>query len=135
MSHILIVDDEEHIVELVKHYLSQEGLETREAYDGPSALEQFRAAPPSLVVLDLMLPGLPGTEVCREIRKSSDVPILMLTAKDDIVDKVVGFELGADDYLTKPFQPKELVARVKALHRRASRAGAPADESAVLRRT
>src|SRR5579884_2482407 len=133
MSHILIVDDEEHIVELVKHYLSQEGLETREAYDGPSALEQFRAEPPALVILDLMLPGLPGTEVCREIRKTSDVPILMLTAKDDIVDKVVGFELGADDYLTKPFQPKELVARVKALQRRASRP-APADEpSAVLR--
>ncbi len=129
MSDILIVDDEEHIVELVKLYLTQEGYSTREAYDGPTSLELFRAAAPLLVILDLMLPGLPGTEVCREIRKTSDVPILMLTARDDIVDKVVGFELGADDYLTKPFQPKELVARVKALVRRASRStAAPAAE-------
>jgi two-component system response regulator ResD len=132
MNDVLIVDDEEHIVELVKHYLAQEGLATREAYDGPTALAAFRAAAPSLVILDLMLPGLAGTDVCREIRKISDVPILMLTAKDDIVDKVVGFELGADDYLTKPFQPKELVARVKALRRRANRA-APAEETDVLR--
>ncbi len=129
MSDILIVDDEEHIVELVKLYLTQEGYSTREAYDGPTSLELFRAAAPLLVILDLMLPGLPGTEVCREMRKTSDVPILMLTARDDIVDKVVGFELGADDYLTKPFQPKELVARVKALVRRASRStAAPAAE-------
>jgi len=128
MSDILIVDDEEHIVELVKLYLTQEGYSTREAYDGPTSLELFRAAAPLLVILDLMLPGLPGTEVCREIRKTSDVPILMLTARDDIVDKVVGFELGADDYLTKPFQPKELVARVKALVRRSSRGAAPAPE-------
>ncbi len=126
MSDILIVDDEEHIVELVKLYLTQEGYSTREAYDGPTSLEVFRAAAPLLVILDLMLPGLPGTEVCREIRKTSDVPILMLTARDDIVDKVVGFELGADDYLTKPFQPKELVARVKALVRRSSRGTAAA---------
>lgn len=135
MSHILIVDDEEHIVELVKHYLTREGFETREAYDGPTALARFRAEPPGLIILDLMLPGLPGTDVCREIRKTSDVPILMLTAKDDIVDKVVGFELGADDYLTKPFQPKELVARVKALQRRAKRPVQPEDESGVLRFT
>ncbi len=128
MSDILIVDDEEHIVELVKLYLTQEGYSTREAYDGPTSLELFRAAAPLLVILDLMLPGLPGTEVCREMRKTSDVPILMLTARDDIVDKVVGFELGADDYLTKPFQPKELVARVKALVRRSSRAAAAAPE-------
>ncbi len=137
MSHILIVDDEEHIVELVRHYLAQDGFETREAYDGPTGLALFHADPPSLVILDLMLPGLPGTELCREIRKASDVPILMLTARDDIVDKVVGFELGADDYLTKPFQPKELVARVKALHRRAGRpqgaASGQGTESAVLR--
>ena len=132
MNHVLIVDDEEHIVELVKHYLTQEGFATREAYDGPSALAAFRAAAPSLVILDLMLPGMAGTDVCREIRKTSEVPILMLTAKDDIVDKVVGFELGADDYLTKPFQPKELVARVKALQRRANRAAQP-EETSVLR--
>ena len=133
MSHILIVDDEENIVELVTHYLAQEGFESRAAYDGPSGLELFHAAAPSLLILDLMLPGLPGTEVCREVRKTSDVPILMLTARDDIVDKVVGFELGADDYLTKPFQPKELVARVKALHRRAARVAPPADETTALR--
>ena len=132
MNDVLIVDDEEHIVELVKHYLAQEGLATREAYDGPTALAAFHAAAPSLVILDLMLPGLAGTDVCREIRKTSDVPILMLTARDDIVDKVVGFELGADDYLTKPFQPKELVARVKALRRRANRRAQP-EERAVLR--
>ena len=132
MNDVLIVDDEEHIVELVKHYLTQEGLATRVAYDGQAALAAFRAAAPSLVILDLMLPGLAGTDVCREIRKTSDVPILMLTAKDDIVDKVVGFELGADDYLTKPFQPKELVARVKALRRRANRRAQP-EETAVLR--
>jgi two-component system response regulator ResD len=132
MNDVLIVDDEEHIVALVKHYLTQEGLATREAYDGQAALAAFRAAAPSLVILDLMLPGLAGTDVCREIRKTSDVPILMLTAKDDIVDKVVGFELGADDYLTKPFQPKELVARVKALRRRANRAAQP-EKTAVLR--
>jgi len=125
MSDVLIVDDEENIVELVAHYLHQDGFTTRAAYDGPSGLAAFHQEPPLVVILDLMLPGLPGTEVCREIRKVSDVPILMLTARDDIVDKVVGFELGADDYLTKPFQPKELVARVKALQRRSVRAGAP----------
>jgi two-component system response regulator ResD len=133
MSHVLIVDDEEHIVELVKLFLSREGFETREAFDGPSALELFHAEAPDLVILDLMLPGLPGTEVCKEIRKVSDVPILMLTAKDDIVDKVVGFEIGADDYLTKPFQPKELVARVKALQRRARRPAAAEEDKGVLR--
>ncbi len=134
MSHILIVDDEENIVELVTHYLSREGFETRAAYDGPAGLAAFRATTPSLLILDLMLPGLPGTELCREVRRTSDVPILMLTARDDIVDKVVGFELGADDYLTKPFLPQELVARVKALYRRAARAAAPAtDETAALR--
>ena len=134
MSHILIVDDEENIVELVTHYLSREGFETRAAYDGPAGLAAFRATTPSLLILDLMLPGLPGTELCREVRRTSDVPILMLTARDDIVDKVVGFELGADDYLTKPFLPQDLVARVKALYRRAARAAAPAtDETAALR--
>ena len=133
MGYILIVDDEEHIVELVKLYLTREGLESHEAVDGPAALSRFHEATPDLIILDLMLPGLPGIEVCREIRKTSDVPILMLTAKDDIVDKVVGFELGADDYLTKPFQPKELVARVKALLRRARKAAQPEPASDVIR--
>ncbi len=115
---ILIVDDEEHIRELVAHYLTREGFVVEHAATGPQAIEQFKKVQPSFVVLDIMLPGLSGTEVCKEIRKISTVPILMLTAKDDIVDKVVGFELGADDYLTKPFEPKELVVRVKALQRR-----------------
>ncbi|HVA93034.1 MAG TPA: response regulator transcription factor [Chloroflexota bacterium] len=117
-SPILIVDDEEHIRELVAHYLRREGFAVEHAATGPEALEAFARVQPALIVLDVMLPGLSGTDVCREIRKTSDVPILMLTAKDDIIDKVVGFELGADDYLTKPFEPKELVVRVKALQRR-----------------
>jgi DNA-binding response OmpR family regulator len=116
---ILIVDDEDHIRELVAHYLTREGFAVEHAATGPQALEVFARVQPSFVVLDIMLPGMSGTDVCREIRKTSMVPILMLTARDDIVDKVVGFELGADDYLTKPFEPKELVARVKALQRRA----------------
>jgi DNA-binding response OmpR family regulator len=116
---ILIVDDEEHIRELVAHYLTREGYAVEQASTGPEALEAFARLQPSFIVLDVMLPGMSGTDVCREIRKTSMVPILMLTARDDIVDKVVGFELGADDYLTKPFEPKELVVRVKALQRRA----------------
>ena len=122
---ILIVDDEEHIRELVAHYLTREGFAVEHAATGPEALEKAARLDPALIVLDIMLPGISGTDVCREIRKTSQVPILMLTAKDDIVDKVVGFELGADDYLTKPFEPKELVVRVKALQRRAQAAGAP----------
>lgn len=118
VSPILIVDDEEHIRELVAHYLRREGFTVEHAATGPDALEAYTRVQPALIVLDVMLPGLSGTDVCREIRKTSDVPILMLTAKDDIIDKVVGFELGADDYLTKPFEPKELVVRVKALQRR-----------------
>ena len=115
---ILIVDDEDHIRELVAHYLTREGFSVENATSGPQALEICGRVKPALVVLDIMLPGMAGTDVCREIRKHSMVPILMLTARDDIVDKVVGFELGADDYLTKPFEPKEMVARVKALLRR-----------------
>jgi DNA-binding response OmpR family regulator len=98
--------------------LRREGFAVEHAATGPEALEAYTRVQPALIVLDVMLPGLSGTDVCREIRKTSDVPILMLTAKDDIIDKVVGFELGADDYLTKPFEPKELVVRVKALQRR-----------------
>lgn len=117
---ILVVDDEEPIVELVRHYLKREGFEVIEALDGLAGLEMFRQQAPALIILDLMLPGLSGMDICRTIRQTSTVPILMLTARDDIVDKVVGFELGADDYLTKPFEPKELVARVRALQRRAA---------------
>ncbi len=123
MASILIVDDEKSITELERLYLENEGYQTRVAHDGEAALAAFRANPPDLVVLDLMLPKIDGYEVCRQIRSQSDVPIIMLTARDEDVDKIVGLELGADDYLTKPFNPRELVARVRAILRRASVAG------------
>lgn len=115
---ILVVDDEQNIVELVKLYLTNEGFTVRGAINGEEALKTFKSFQPSLIILDIMLPGMDGWEVCRRIRKESDVPIIMLTAKVSEVDKVVGLELGADDYLTKPFSPRELVARVKAVLRR-----------------
>jgi DNA-binding response OmpR family regulator len=114
------VDDEKNIIELERLYLEREGYTIEVAYDGKTALEKIRAARPAAIILDLMLPGLDGWEVCRRVRQESDVPILMLTARDQDVDKIVGLELGADDYLTKPFNPRELVARVKAIFRRAS---------------
>src|SRR3990170_2936509 len=119
---ILVVDDEAHIVDLTRLYLEREGFAVDSAPDGAQALEKVRQRPPALLVLDLMLPVLDGFEVCRRVRAESDLPILMLTARDDDVDKIVGLELGADDYLTKPFNPRELVARIKALLRRGSRA-------------
>ena len=115
---ILIVDDEEHIVELVEMYLTKEKLTVVKAADGVEAFERIREDSPDLVVLDIMLPGMDGLDVLRELRKTSQVPVIMLTAKESEVDKVVGLELGADDYLTKPFSPRELVARVKAVLRR-----------------
>ncbi|MEW6189422.1 MAG: response regulator transcription factor [Actinomycetota bacterium] len=115
---ILVVDDEQNIVELVKLYLTNEGFTVSGATNGEEALKTFKSFQPSLIILDIMLPGMDGWEVCRRIRKESDVPIIMLTAKVSEVDKVVGLELGADDYLTKPFSPRELVARVKAVLRR-----------------
>ncbi len=115
---ILVVDDEVNIRELARMYLEQEGFQIVTAVNGQQALEQVRQDPPSLVVLDLMLPEIDGWEVCRQIRKKSNLPIIMLTARDDDVDKIVGLELGADDYLTKPFNPRELVARVRAVLRR-----------------
>lgn len=118
---VLVVDDEEHIIELARMYLEKEGFTVREARDGAEALEKIRTLKPGLVVLDLMLPELDGWEVCRTTRAESDVPIIMLTARSDDVDKIVGLELGADDYLTKPFNPRELVARVKAILRRYER--------------
>ncbi len=117
---VLVVDDEPHIVELVKLYLTNDGFGVDAAYSGTEALDKFRSNRPDLVVLDLMLPELDGWEVCRRIRRESDVPIIMLTARDDDVDKIVGLELGADDYLTKPFNPRELLARVKAVLRRSA---------------
>jgi DNA-binding response OmpR family regulator len=117
---ILIVDDEPHIIELVKLYLTGENYAVAEAGTGTQALAKFAQVKPALVVLDLMLPEIDGWEVCRRIRRDSDVPIIMLTARTDDVDKIVGLELGADDYLSKPFNPRELVARIKAVLRRAS---------------
>ena len=116
---VLIVDDEEHIIELARLYLSREGYQVEGIADGALALAKFGQMKPDLVVLDIMLPGVDGLTICREIRKLSQVPIIMLTARDEVTDKVVGLELGADDYLTKPFHPQELVARAKALVRRA----------------
>jgi DNA-binding response OmpR family regulator len=115
---VLVVDDEEHIVELARLYLSREGYQVESVSDGAQAVARFAQVKPDLVVLDIMLPGVDGLTICREIRKQSQVPIIMLTARDEVTDKVVGLELGADDYLTKPFHPQELVARAKALLRR-----------------
>jgi DNA-binding response OmpR family regulator len=118
MTTILVVDDEPNILELAKLYLEQEGYRVEGVANGNDALSKLSSVKPSLIVLDLMLPDIDGFEVCRQIRKKSDVPILMLTARKEDVDKIVGLELGADDYLTKPFNPRELVARVKAILRR-----------------
>ena len=115
---ILVVDDEVDIVEFIEDYLTEEGYEVIKAYDGVEALDKMRQDLPDFVVLDIMLPGLDGFEVCKQMRTESAVPILMLTAKDTDVDKIVGLEIGADDYMPKPFNPRELVARVKAILRR-----------------
>jgi len=116
---ILLVDDDPNISHLVKLYLEKEGFAVTEAARGDTALECFQKETPSLVLLDVMLPGLDGLQVLKEIRKTSKAPVIMLTAKDETFDKVLGLELGADDYITKPFETKELVARVKAVLRRA----------------
>jgi len=122
---ILLVDDEQNILDLATMYLEQERYRVITARDGLAALERVKAERPSLVVLDLMLPRLDGWQVCRRIRAESDIPIIMLTARDDDVDKIVGLELGADDYMTKPFNPRELVARIKAILRRSAPARTP----------
>jgi two-component system response regulator ResD len=115
---ILVVEDEPKIREIVRAYLQRDGFSVEEAGDGEEALRKAREANPQLVILDLMLPGVDGWEVCRQIRKTSDVPIIMLTARGEEADRVAGLELGADDYVPKPFSPRELVARVKAVLRR-----------------
>ena len=115
---ILLVDDDPNIRQLVNLYLQKEGFEVQMAERGDEALDKFRAAPPDLMLLDVMLPGMDGWQVLREARKTSNVPIIMLTAKDETFDKVLGLELGADDYIAKPFDMKELVARIKAVIRR-----------------
>jgi two-component system alkaline phosphatase synthesis response regulator PhoP len=130
---ILLVDDEPHILELARLYLEQAGYAVETAADGAKALALVERHAPALIVLDLMLPEVDGWEVCRRVRATSDVPIIMLTARDDDVDKIVGLELGADDYLTKPFNPRELVARVKAILRRSTRpAAAPGTRPLAL---
>lgn len=115
---ILIVDDDNNIAELISLYLTKECFETSIVNDGEQALKEFSSFSPDLILLDLMLPGIDGYQVCREIRHVSDVPIIMLSAKGETFDKVLGLELGADDYIIKPFEPKEVVARVKAVLRR-----------------
>ena len=125
-TRILVVDDEKHIAELISLYLMKEGYETREVYDGRKAMDEFYSFKPELVMLDIMLPGTDGYQVCTTIRKNSDVPIIMLTARSDTFDKVLGLEMGADDYIVKPFEPKEMVARVKAVLRRYTAAPQPA---------
>lgn len=118
MKKILVVDDEKPISDIVKFNLTKEGYEVFTAYDGEEAIEQVEEVHPDLILLDLMLPKMDGLEVCREIRKKYDMPIIMVTAKDSEIDKILGLELGADDYVTKPFSNRELVARVKANLRR-----------------
>jgi DNA-binding response OmpR family regulator len=128
---VLVVEDEQSIASFVALYLKNAGYSVRTAATGSEALSQVAAEQPSLIVLDLMLPDIDGIEVCRRIRQRSDVPILMLTARDEDVDKIIGLEVGADDYLTKPFNPRELVARVKSILRRAA-PDRPRRESRVI---
>jgi DNA-binding response OmpR family regulator len=125
MKTILVVDDEPKIVQLARDYLEHAGFAVIAASDGPTALHAARSSKPDLIVLDLGLPQLDGLDVTRSIRKDSDVPIIMLTARSEESDKLIGLELGADDYLTKPFSPKELVARVRTVLRRTNRATSP----------
>ena len=115
---ILVVDDEQNIRDLASLYLQKEGYTVETAENGRDAVARFGELQPALVILDVMMPGIDGFEVCRELRRQHDVPILMLTARNDDIDKIVGLELGADDYMTKPFNPREMVARVKAILRR-----------------
>src|ERR1700752_1942250 len=126
MKRVLVIEDDKDIVELVKYNLEKDGYQVASSGDGATGLAQIRKAPPDLLVLDLMLPKLSGLEICKEVRKDmrlNHLPILILTAKSEEADRVVGLELGADDYVTKPFSPRELAARVKALLRRADPSG------------
>ena len=129
MKKVLVVDDDPNIVEVLRLYFDKDGFAVVSCLTGDKAVETFQTSQPDLVVLDLMLPGKDGYDICREIRKTSDVPIIMLTARSDTLDKVVGLELGADDYLQKPFEPKELLARVKAVLRRTKKQETTSSES------
>lgn len=130
---VLIVDDEKNIVDILKFNLKKEGFETIEAYDGEQGLEMALNENPDLIILDVMLPKMDGFEVCRKVRQSSSVPILMLTAKEEEVDKVLGLELGADDYITKPFSTRELMARVKANLRRHAASGSSGSSPNIIK--
>ena len=127
MRTVLIVDDEPRIVEVARDYLEHAGFAVLTAADGPSALKTARSRKPDVIVLDLGLPGLDGLDVARTLRHESSVPIVMLTARDDELDRVLGLEIGADDYVTKPFSPRELVARIRAILRRVDRLDEPSD--------
>ena len=120
---IMVVDDDPNIAQLIRLYLESEGYHVEHYMDAVSCIASFKSNPPNLVILDIMLPGMDGWDICKEIRKISEIPIIMLTAKGETFDKVLGLELGADDYIVKPFDPKELVARVKAVLRRSGAAG------------
>ena len=128
MDKILVADDDLNICELLRLYLEKEGFEVVMAHDGEEAVARFESEKPSLILLDIMMPKLDGWQVCRQIRQKSDCPIIMLTAKGETFDKVLGMELGADDYVVKPFDTKEIVARIKAVLRRSGPAGAAANE-------
>ncbi|OOB78626.1 MAG: two-component system response regulator [Epulopiscium sp. Nele67-Bin002] len=132
MKKILIIDDDNNIAELIVLYLQKEGYNTSEAYTGKQGLELFRTYEPDIILLDVMLPEMDGYDVCKEIRKTSRVPIIMLTAKGDVFDKVLGLELGADDYLVKPFDPRELIARVKAVLRRTEIEISPTSRNCIV---
>ncbi|MFG3054310.1 response regulator [Kitasatospora sp. NPDC048239] len=127
MTRVLVVEDEESFSDALSYMLRKEGFEVAIAATGPDALEQFERNGADLVLLDLMLPGLPGTEVCRQLRVRSNVPVIMVTAKDSEIDKVVGLEIGADDYVTKPYSTRELVARIRAVLRRRGEADGVGD--------
>lgn len=133
MTHILVVEDEPTYRDMLEFNLQRDGFKVTTAADGPTALEEFDNGEPDLIVLDLMLPGMSGNEVCRQVRQKSSVPIIMLTAKDSEIDKVVGLEIGADDYVTKPYSYRELVARIRAILRRMSDQLDSEEESDVLR--
>lgn len=134
MSTILVVDDEPNLIELVRGYLEREGFAVLTAADGPAAVEVVRSHRPDLIILDVMLPGFDGVEACRRIRQLSDAYVLMLTARAEEIDKIVGLSVGADDYLTKPFSPRELVARVKAILRRPRTLGEHVEDSPPVQR-
>ena len=135
MTRVLVVEDEESYSDALEYVLRKEGFEVAVAATGPDALAEFARGGADIVLLDLMLPGLPGTEVCRQIRATSSVPVIMVSAKDSEIDKVVGLELGADDYVTKPYSPRELVARIRAVLRRGAEAApaSPALEGGPVR--